>query len=161
MILTSWYVSFSFVLIAQYNKLSCVMEVYDKSIHLWRPYCERPWQNARVQAIFALPGVDSQHLHRSSQTFYDSKALWPLWSPGTQVAQRHRCKQNTHTCNNTFKLYVCVRGGGSHTIACMWRSEDKLWEPVLTFHHVGPKSGCQTQWQMLWSESSHRPWRLF
>lgn len=37
-----------------------------------------------------------------------------------------------------FKKYI-VFVGGTHAIACMWRSENDLKVSVLTFFHVTPR----------------------
>lgn len=44
----------------------------------------------------------------------------------------------------TLGLLACVHVsvcGLTHAIACLWRSENNLQEPGLSFHHVGPKDG--------------------
>jgi len=49
------------------------------------------------------------------------------------------------------------QGGGSHTMAHMWRAEENAWELVLAFYHVGSEGQGQVQALYLLSHPSLQP----
>ena len=41
-----------------------------------------------------------------------------------------------------FKLHLCVCVCVQEAV-CLWRSEDNMREPILSFHHTGSRDGAQ------------------